>query len=219
MDTITVPNPRRWRILGVLCVALFAIVMDNTIVNVALPTLARELHADTSRLQWIVDAYTLVFAGLLLAAGGLGDRFGRKPALIARPGRVRVVLRGGRARLELRPADRRARVHGRRRGADLPDNAGDRGERLHRRPRARRRDRDLDRGHRRRRGARAYLRWLAPRALLVGIGVPGERADRDRGGCRCDLAGAELARPARTEAGPRRGSGCRSLASRCSYGR
>jgi EmrB/QacA subfamily drug resistance transporter len=83
MDTITVPNPRRWRILGVLCVALFAIVMDNTIVNVALPTLARELHADTSRLQWIVDAYTLVFAGLLLAAGGLGDRFGRKPALIS----------------------------------------------------------------------------------------------------------------------------------------
>ena len=83
MDTITVPDPRRWRILGVLCVALFAIVMDNTIVNVALPTLARELHADTSRLQWIVDAYTLVFAGLLLAAGGLGDRFGRKPALVA----------------------------------------------------------------------------------------------------------------------------------------
>lgn len=76
------PNPRRWQILGVLCLALFAIVMDNTIVNVALPTLARELHADTSGLQWIVDAYTLVFAGLLLAAGGLGDRFGRKGALL-----------------------------------------------------------------------------------------------------------------------------------------
>jgi EmrB/QacA subfamily drug resistance transporter len=82
-SAITVPNPRRWQILAVLCVALFAIVMDNTIVNVALPTLARELHADTSRLQWIVDAYTLVFAGLLLAAGGLGDRFGRRRALIA----------------------------------------------------------------------------------------------------------------------------------------
>jgi EmrB/QacA subfamily drug resistance transporter len=76
-------NPRRWQILGVLCLALFAIVMDNTIVNVALPTLARVLHADTSSLQWIVDAYTLVFAGLLLAAGGLGDRFGRKGALVA----------------------------------------------------------------------------------------------------------------------------------------
>ena len=82
-DTTAPSNPRRWQILGVLCVALFVIVMDNTIVNVALPTLARELGAGTSSLQWIVDAYTLVFAGLLLAAGGLGDRFGRKPALIA----------------------------------------------------------------------------------------------------------------------------------------
>ena len=77
------PNPRRWQILAVLCVSLFVIVMDNTIVNVALPTLARELDAGTSSLQWIVDAYTLVFAGLLLAAGGLGDRFGRKGALLA----------------------------------------------------------------------------------------------------------------------------------------
>src|SRR5205809_7241678 len=80
---VVAPNPRRWQILGVLCVALFVIVMDNTIVNVALPTLARDLHAGTSSLQWIVDAYTLVFAGLLLAAGGLGDRFGRKGALLA----------------------------------------------------------------------------------------------------------------------------------------
>ena len=75
-------NPRRWKILAVLCISLFVIVMDNTIVNVALPTLARDLDAGTSSLQWIVDAYTLVFAGLLLAAGGLGDRFGRKGALL-----------------------------------------------------------------------------------------------------------------------------------------
>ena len=70
-DPRAVADPRRWQIVGVLCVALFAMVMDNTIVNVALPTLARELGADTSALQWIVDAYTLVFAGLLLAAGGV----------------------------------------------------------------------------------------------------------------------------------------------------
>ena len=133
MDTITVPDPRRWRILGVLCVALFAIVMDNTIVNVALPTLARELHADTSRLQWIVDAYTLVFAGLLLAAGGLGDRFGRKPALIAGLVAFGSFSVAGALASSYRPVDRRARVHGCRRGADLPHNAGDRGERLHRR--------------------------------------------------------------------------------------
>ncbi len=74
-------HARRWRVLAVLCVSVFLIVVDNTIVNVTLPTLARELGATTSELQWIVDAYTLVFAGLLLAAGSLGDRFGRKGAL------------------------------------------------------------------------------------------------------------------------------------------
>ncbi len=74
-------DPRRWWALGVLCLSLLLIVMDNTIVNVALPTLVRELGATTSQLQWIVDAYTLVFAGLLLTMGSLGDRYGRKPAL------------------------------------------------------------------------------------------------------------------------------------------
>lgn len=69
---------RRWIILGVLCVTLFVTVMDNTVLNVALPRLVSDLGATTSQLQWIVDAYTLVFAGLLLTAGSLGDRFGRK---------------------------------------------------------------------------------------------------------------------------------------------
>jgi EmrB/QacA subfamily drug resistance transporter len=72
---------RRWLILAVLCLSIFVIVMDGTIVNVTLPTLVRDLHATNSDLQWIVDAYTLVFAGLLLAAGSLGDRWGRKKAL------------------------------------------------------------------------------------------------------------------------------------------
>jgi EmrB/QacA subfamily drug resistance transporter len=72
---------RRWLVLAVLCVAVFVTVLDGTIVNVALPTLATDLSASTQSLQWIVDAYLLVFTGLLLAAGGLGDRFGRKRAL------------------------------------------------------------------------------------------------------------------------------------------
>jgi EmrB/QacA subfamily drug resistance transporter len=80
MDTATV-HRRRWLILAVLSLSVFLVVVDNTIVNVALPTLSRELDASTSQLQWIVDAYSLVFAGLLLAAGSLGDRFGRKGAL------------------------------------------------------------------------------------------------------------------------------------------
>src|SRR5205823_14335503 len=81
-----VMHARRWFTLAVLCVSLFVIVLDNTILNVALPTLARSGHdgglgASPSQLQWIVDAYTLVFAGLLLTAGSLGDRFGRYRAL------------------------------------------------------------------------------------------------------------------------------------------
>jgi EmrB/QacA subfamily drug resistance transporter len=72
---------RRWLILVVLCFSLLVIVLDNTILNVAIPTLSRELDATSSQLQWMVDSYTLVFAGLLLTAGSLGDRFGRRGAL------------------------------------------------------------------------------------------------------------------------------------------
>jgi EmrB/QacA subfamily drug resistance transporter len=72
---------RRWWILGVLCLSLLVIGLDNTILNVALPTLVRDLHATDSQLQWIVDAYVLVFAGLLLTMGSLSDRFGRRSAL------------------------------------------------------------------------------------------------------------------------------------------
>jgi len=72
---------RRWWILLVLCFSLLVIVLDNSILNVAIPTIVRELDATNSELQWMVDAYTIVFAGLLLTAGSLGDRYGRRPAL------------------------------------------------------------------------------------------------------------------------------------------
>jgi EmrB/QacA subfamily drug resistance transporter len=74
-------DTHRWIVLGTMCLSLLLIVMDNTIVNVALPTLQRDLDASTTQLQWIVDAYILVFAGLLLTMGSLGDRFGRRGAL------------------------------------------------------------------------------------------------------------------------------------------
>lgn len=80
MDAETIYR-RRWATLGVLSLSLVIIGLDNTILNVALPTLVRELEASSSQLQWIVDAYVLVFAGLLLTMGALGDRFGRKLAL------------------------------------------------------------------------------------------------------------------------------------------
>jgi EmrB/QacA subfamily drug resistance transporter len=74
-------DPRRWWTLAVLCLSLLVIGLDNTILNVALPTMQRDLDASSSQLQWIVDVYMLVFAGVLLTAGSLGDRFGRKRAL------------------------------------------------------------------------------------------------------------------------------------------
>jgi EmrB/QacA subfamily drug resistance transporter len=69
-------------ILVSLLLAAFAINLDTTIVNVALPTLVRELHASNSELQWVVDAYNLVFAALLLVCGSLSDRLGRKGMLL-----------------------------------------------------------------------------------------------------------------------------------------
>jgi len=76
-------HERRWLMLPVLCLCVFLVVVDNTIVNVALPSLSRDLGASTTSLQWIVDAYSLAFSGLLLAGGGIGDQLGRKGVMEA----------------------------------------------------------------------------------------------------------------------------------------
>ena len=73
--------PRRWWALAVLCLSLLIVFVGNSSLNVAIPTLSRELHATTSQLQWVVAIYSLVFAGLLFSTGAIGDRFGRKGAL------------------------------------------------------------------------------------------------------------------------------------------
>ncbi|HEU5334278.1 MAG TPA: MFS transporter, partial [Actinocrinis sp.] len=70
-------------ILAALLLAAFLVNLDTTLVNVALPVLTRELHATTIQLQWVIDAYNLVFAALLLTFGSLSDRFGRKGMLLA----------------------------------------------------------------------------------------------------------------------------------------
>jgi MFS transporter, DHA2 family, multidrug resistance protein len=75
-------HQRRWFLLGVLCLSLVMIVMAVSSLNVALPSIQSDLDASSTMLQWILDAYALVFAGLLLVAGALGDRFGRKGALL-----------------------------------------------------------------------------------------------------------------------------------------
>ena len=96
-------HARRWFTLATLCLSLLIIVMDNTILNVAIPSLVKELGATNSQLQWIVDGYTLVFAGLLLTTGSLGDRFGRKRALRSRHRDLRLRLGAVRAGRPRRP--------------------------------------------------------------------------------------------------------------------
>src|SRR5213595_1002342 len=74
---------RKWWTLVAVCVATFMLLLDITIVNVALPDIQRETNASFDELQWVVDAYSLALAGLLLAAGSLADRLGRRAAFVA----------------------------------------------------------------------------------------------------------------------------------------
>lgn len=73
---------RRWLVLAVLCLVVLAVTLDNTVLSVAVPSIARGLRLNAASLQWVVDAYSLVFAGLLITAGVLSDRFGRRRCLI-----------------------------------------------------------------------------------------------------------------------------------------
>nr|WP_244305080.1 MFS transporter [Kitasatospora cheerisanensis] len=79
----TAPHPRRWVILAVVCLATLVVLLDNTVLNVAIPSLTEELGAGTADVQWMINAYALVQSGLLLTAGSLADRYGRKRALLA----------------------------------------------------------------------------------------------------------------------------------------
>src|ERR671935_3207030 len=73
-------NP--WIVLVLICIAQFMVILDATIVNVALPSIQNDLHLSEGSLQWIVNAYTLVFGGFLLLGGRAGDLLGRKPAVL-----------------------------------------------------------------------------------------------------------------------------------------
>ncbi len=83
-------HPKRWSILAVLVVSLLVVVLDNTILNIALPTIQRDLNASQGELVWAVDAYILVFASLLFTWGVLGDRWGRKRVLV-----IGLIIFGG----------------------------------------------------------------------------------------------------------------------------
>src|SRR5207237_6426056 len=76
-------HPRRWVILGVLCTSLLLVMQGNTALNLALPKIAEGIGLSSSAMQWVVDAYSLVFAGLLFTTSTVGDRFGRKGVMQA----------------------------------------------------------------------------------------------------------------------------------------
>jgi hypothetical protein len=203
------PDPRRWRIHAALSVALLTISVDNTILNVALPTIERDLGATTGELQWIVDSYILVFAGLLLTMGSLGDRFGAgarcSPAWRCSAPR-RWPRRPRRARSCSPPPAR----DGHRRRADHARDALHPHERLPARG-ARQGDRPLGRRVRDRPGDRPDGRRPAARALRLGRRLPRQRAAR----ARRVAAGARLVPESRDPSGPRLdpvGAGCRSPA-------
>ncbi|HEX4467833.1 MAG TPA: MFS transporter [Solirubrobacteraceae bacterium] len=92
---------RRWWALAAMCFALFMIMLDNTVVNVALPSIQRSLHASTASLEWTVNAYTLSFAVLLVTGGRLGDLFGRRRLFLAGV----VIFAGASAAIGFSPSD------------------------------------------------------------------------------------------------------------------
>ena len=189
------PPPSRWWVLAVLCVPLLVISLDNTVLNVALPTLVRKLHATTEQLQWIVDAYALVFGGLMLVAGSLADRVGRRRTFIAgllvfaagsgwaaASGSVQMLI-AARAGMGVGAALIMPSTL-----AIITNTFADAAER----------QRALgfwSGDQRRRHRARADRRGPAARPFLVGLGVPGERADRAAGSARRAADRPRLARP------------------------
>ena len=69
---------RKWWTLGTMCLSMFMIMLDSTVVNVALPSIQKDLHTSVDQLEWVVNGYTLSFAALLVTGGRLGDIFGRR---------------------------------------------------------------------------------------------------------------------------------------------
>ena len=170
----------KWLALALLAAAQFVVVLDASIVNVALPSIGSDLNFSQDNLSWVVNAYTLFFGGFLLLGGRLADRLGRRRMFIA--GMILFAL----ASLARRPgaeravADHRALRAGPRRRAGLPRRAVDRHDDVHRGRRAQQGARRLGRGRRlgRRRGRAARRRADQVRGL--GVGAVRQRADRPR---------------------------------------
>ena len=172
---------RRWIALALLASAQFVVVLDASIVNVALPTIGEALSFSQSNLAWVVNAYVLTFGGFLLLGGRMADLLGRRRVFMG--GLVLFALRlaRGRAGGDRGAADRRPRRSGPRRRDPLAGRAVDRHDHVPRRRRAQQGARRLGRGRRQRWRRRRAARRRADRLPRMGVGPLGQRADRNRG--------------------------------------
>ena len=178
------PDPRRWLILVVIAVAQLMIVLDLTVMNLALPSAQKALDFSNVDRQWVVTAYALSFGSLLLFCGRLADLIGRKRDVPYRPDRLRRGLRGRRRVGQLRDAGHRPRVPGRVRRDAGAGRAVAADHDVHRPEGAGQGLRRLRRHRRRGRGGRAAARRRAdvvPVVALVPVHQPGLRRDRDHG--------------------------------------
>ena len=174
-------HPHRWGALVVLCAAALIINLDNTILNVALPTLVRDLHATSSQLQWIVDSYAMVFAGLLLVGGSLADRLGRKQFFLIGLAVFAAGSIGAAASDSVQLLIGFRAVMGAGAALTIPSSLSIVND-VFRDPKERARGhRRLGRNHRSRHRHRTDCRRLVTGPVLVGLHLFGERPDRHSG--------------------------------------
>ena len=164
-------HARRWLILFVIAIAQLMVVLDATVVNIALPSAQEALDFSNDQRQWVITAYALAFGSLLLLGGRIGDLFGRKRAFVDRPGRLRRRERARRLRAELRGARRRPRPAGRLRRAARARRAVAPDDDVHRPRGARQGVRHLRRRRGRRRRDRPDPRRRADRSTSTGAGA------------------------------------------------
>ena len=175
------PDPNRWKALALICTAIFVVVLDVAIVNVALPSIGRDLGFAPENLQWVITAYPLTFGGFLLLGGRAADLLGRRLVFMVGLALFTVGVARLRAVAERRNADRRARGSRSRRCNRLPggplDHLGD----LHGGRRTQQGARSMGRGRRQRRRGRRALRRHPHQVPGVGVDLLRQHPGRDRG--------------------------------------
>ena len=174
------PVTRKGLALALLAAAQFVVVLDASIVNVALPSIGRDLDFSQENLSWVVNAYTLAFGGFLLLGGRMADLLGRRRMFVGRPHPLLRRFTRRRPRPEPGLAHRRPRRPGPRRRDPLPGRAVDRHHHLRRGRRAQPGAGRVGRSRRLRRRRRRAVRRPADRVRRLGVGAVRERADRPR---------------------------------------